>query len=135
MHAGRKNRRRIRKGDFTEDTANPDGGPKMETSFQASSTLLGAKATNRGTYWSIIRPSGTLYGEGQGIVMGEEGDMATWIGQGVGTMKKDGGVSYRGAVYYQTSSAKWSRLNSVAAIFEYEVDAQGNSRSQFWEWK
>ena len=30
--------------------------------------------------------------------MGEEGDMATWIGQGVGTMKKDGGVSYRGAV-------------------------------------
>ena len=107
----------------------------METSFQASSTLLGAKATNRGTYLSVVRPSGTLYGEGQGIVMGEEGDMATWIGQGVGTMKKDGGVSYRGAVYYQTSSAKWSRLNSVAAIFEYEVDAQGNSRSQFWEWK
>ena len=110
---------------------NPDGGPKMETSFQASLTLLGAKATNRGTYWSVVRPSGTLYGEGQGIVIGEEGDMATWIG----TMKKDGGVSYRGAVYYQTSSAKWSRLNSVAAIFEYEVDAQGNSRSQSWEWK
>jgi hypothetical protein len=75
---------------------NPDGGPKMETSFQASSTLLGAKATNRGTYWSVVRPSGTLYGEGQGIVIGEEGDMATWIGQGVGTMKKDGGVTYRG---------------------------------------
>jgi hypothetical protein len=74
---------------------NPDGGPKMETSFQASCTLLGAKATNRGTYWSVVRPSGTLYGEGQGIVIGEEGDMATWIGQGVGTMKKDGGVSYR----------------------------------------
>ena len=114
---------------------NPDGGPKMETSFQASCTLLGAKATNRGTYWSVVRPTGTLYGEGQGIVIGEEGDMATWIGQGVGTMKKDGGVTYRGAVYYQTSSTKWSRLNSVAAIFEYEVDAQGNSRSQSWEWK
>ena len=114
---------------------NPNGGPKMETSFQASLTLLGAKATNRGTYCSVVRPGETLYGEGQGIVIGEEGDMATWIGQGVGTMKKDGSVSYRGAVYYQTSSAKWSPLNSVAAIFEYEVDAQGNSRSQFWEWK
>jgi predicted methyltransferase len=67
--------------------------------------------------------------------MGDEGDMATWIGQGVGTMKKDGSASYRGAAYYQSSSAKWSRLNSVAAIYEYEVDAQGNSRSQFWEWK
>lgn len=67
--------------------------------------------------------------------MSDEGDMATWVGQGVGTMNKDGGGSYRGAVYYQTSSAKWSRLNSVAAIYEYEVDAEGNSRSQFWEWK
>ena len=38
-------------------------------------------------------------------------------------MNKDGGGSYRGAVYYQTSSTKWPRLNSVAAIYEYEVDA------------
>jgi hypothetical protein len=38
-------------------------------------------------------------------------------------------------VYYQSSSAKWSRLNSVAAIFEHEVDAEGNVRSQSWEWK
>lgn len=114
---------------------NPDGGPKMETSFQTSITLLGAKATNRCTYWSVVRPDGTLYAEGRGIVTSDDGDMATWIGQGVGTMNKDGGGSYRGAVYYQTSSARWSRLNSVAAIYEYEMDAQGNSRSQFWEWK
>jgi len=67
--------------------------------------------------------------------MGEEGNLATWIGQGVGTIKKGGAISYRGAVYYQSSSARWSRLNSVAAIFEYEVDGQGNCRSQLWEWK
>jgi hypothetical protein len=114
---------------------NPGGGPKMETSFQASSTLLGVEATETGTYWSVVRPDGTLYGEGQGIVMSKEGDLATWVGQGVGTIKEDSSVSYRGAVYYQSSSARWSRLNSVAAIFEYEVDAQGNTRSQLWEWK
>ena len=49
--------------------------------------------------------------------MSDEGDMATWVGQDVGTMNK------------------WSRLNSVAAIYEYEVDAEWNSRSEFWEWK
>jgi hypothetical protein len=114
---------------------NPGGSPKMETSFQANSKLLGVEATDTGTYWSVVRPDGTLYGEGQGIAMGKEGDLATWIGQGVGTIKKDGAVSYRGAVYYQSSSARWSRLNSVAAIFEYEVDTQGNTHSQFWEWK
>ena len=114
---------------------NPGGGPKMETSFQATGTLLGVSETDTGTYWAVVRSDGTLYGEGQGVVMGKEGDMATWIGQGVGTLKQDGAVSYRGAVYYQTSSPRWSRLNSVAAIFEYEVDAQGNSRSEIWEWK
>jgi len=107
----------------------------METSFQAQGTLLGASETDTGTYWSMVRPDGTVYGEGQGIVMGKEGDMATWRGQGVGTIRKDGAVSYRGAVYYQSSSARWSRLNSVAAIYEYEVDLQGNTRAQFWEWK
>jgi hypothetical protein len=114
---------------------NPGGSPKMETSAQTDSTLLGVKATNTITYWSVVRPDGTLYGEGQGIVMGKEGDLATWVGQGVGTIKDDGAVSYRGAVYYQSSSPKWSRLNSVAAIFEHEVDTEGNVRSQTWEWK
>jgi hypothetical protein len=114
---------------------NPGGGPKMETSFQASGKIFGVDETETGTYWAVVRPDGTLFGEGQGVIMSKEGDVATWVGQGVGTMKKDGGVSYRGAVYYQTSSPRWSRLNSVAAIFEYEVDAQGNTRAQLWEWK
>jgi hypothetical protein len=114
---------------------NPGNSPKMEVSFQANLMLLGVEATDTGTYRSVIRPDGTLYGEGRGIVMGKEGDLATWIGQGVGTIKKDGAISYRGAVYFQSASARWSRLNSVAAIFEYEVDAQGNTRSQLWEWK
>jgi hypothetical protein len=67
--------------------------------------------------------------------MGKSGELATWVGQGVGTIKKEGGVSYRGAVYYQTSTPAWTRLNSVASIFEYDLDTQGNSRLQLWEWK
>ncbi|MEK7405597.1 MAG: hypothetical protein AAB225_10865 [Acidobacteriota bacterium] len=113
----------------------PNGSPKMETSFQATGKLLGVDQTETATYWSALRPDGTVYGEGHGVVMGKDGELATWIGQGVGTIKKDGAVSYRGAVYYQSSTPKWARLNSVAAIFEYAVDAGGNSRSDLWEWK
>jgi hypothetical protein len=114
---------------------NPDGSPKMETTVQTDLTLLGVKATDTVTYSSVVRPDGTLYGEGHGIVMSKDGDLATFIGQGVGTIKKDGAVSYRGALYYQSSSPKWSRLNSVAVIFEHEVDTEGNVHSQLWEWK
>jgi len=114
---------------------NPGGGPKMETSFQATGKLLGVEVTETCTYWSAVRPDGTLYGEGQGVLMGKGGELATWIGQGVGKIGKAGAVSYRGAVYHQSSSPKWSRLNSVAAIYEYEVDGQGNTSTQMWEWK
>ncbi|MGH9720486.1 MAG: hypothetical protein ACRD8O_09750 [Bryobacteraceae bacterium] len=107
----------------------------METSFEANGRLVGVEETETGTYWSVVRPDGSLYGEGQGIVMGKGGEMATWVGQGVGTIKPGGAVSYRGAVYYQSSSPAWSGLNKVAAIFEYEVDAKGGTRSQLWEWK
>ena len=115
--------------------ANPGGGPKMETSFRATGTILGVNETVTATYSAVMRPDGTLYGEGQGIAMGEDGSAATWVGSGVGTLKKGGGVSYRGVVYYQSASPRWARLNNVAAIFEYEVDAEGNTKGEIWEWK
>jgi hypothetical protein len=114
---------------------NLGGGPKMETSFQANGSILGTNVKETGTYWSVVRPDGTLYGEGQGVTMTKDGKMATWTGHGVGTTKKDGTASYRGALYYQTTPTRLSRLNKVALLFEYEVDAEGNTRSEYWEWK
>ena len=112
-----------------------NGAPAMEISFTSTGSLLGVSTTENGTYVSTLRPDGTLYGEGQGITMGRSGEAATWVGQGVGTRKPDGAVSYRGALYFQTAAPAWQRLNSIACVFEYEVDAQGNSKGQLWEWK
>jgi hypothetical protein len=115
----------------------PEAGEvlKMETSFQANGSLLGTNVRETGTYWTVVRPDGTQYGEGQGVTMGKDGKMATWTGHGVGVMKKDGSASYRGAIYYQTMPPRWSRLNKVAVLFEYAVDAEGNTHSEYWEWK
>jgi hypothetical protein len=112
-----------------------NGAPTMETSFQSTGSFYGVGIIETGTYVATLRPDGSLYGEGQGVLMGKGGEAATWTGQGVGTMKKDGAISYRGACYYQSASPAWMRLNSIAGVFEYEVDAQGNTRGQIWEWK
>jgi hypothetical protein len=113
-----------------------DGGPpRVETSFQASGILYGVPTTEMATYVAVLRPDGTLFGEGQGVVMGRNGEAATWRGSGIGTMKKDGSISYRGALYYQSASPAWVRFNSVAGVFEYEVDAQGNTKGKLWAWK
>lgn len=111
------------------------GAPRMETSFQAIGSLLGTNMKDTGTYVTIFRPDGTQYGEGQGVMVTKDGQTATWRAHGVGAMKKDGTASYRGALYLQTMPKKWSRLNKVAVLFEYAVDAEGNTHSEYWEWK
>ena len=37
---------------------NLGGAPKMETSFQASGSLLGIDLKDTGTYWTVVRPMG-----------------------------------------------------------------------------
>ena len=114
---------------------NLGGDPKMETSFQASGSILGTAIKDTGTYCTLVRPDGTQYGEGQGVMVTNDGEMATWTGHGVGVMNKDGTASYRGAIYFQTMPARLSRLNKVAVLFEYQVDPEGNTHSDYWEWK
>lgn len=112
-----------------------DGGIKVEVSFEESGKMLGIDVMSFGTYNSSMRHDGSLYGEGQGGLMGQDGSMATWKGSGVGKLQGGGAVSFRGAVCYSTSSAKFARLNTVAGIFEHEVDAEGNTHTKIWEWK
>jgi hypothetical protein len=114
---------------------NLGGYPKMETSFQANGSLLGTNVKDTGTYRTVVRPDGTQYGEGQGVMMTKDGKVATWTGHGVGVTKKDGTATYRGALYFQTMPPKLSPLNKVAVLFEYAVDAEGNTHSDYWEWK
>ena len=44
------------------------GDPKMETTFQATGSVLGTNIKDTGTYTTILRPDGTQYGTGQGIM-------------------------------------------------------------------
>jgi hypothetical protein len=109
---------------------------KVEVSFQGSGKVLGIEHTDMGTYHSVARSDGSLFGEGQGVVMTKDGGMATWKGHGIGRFAGRGSaVNWRGAIYYQTSSQKLARLNGVAAIFEFDVDEDGNCTSKIWEWK
>ena len=55
--------------------------------------------------------------------------MASWVGQGVGTFKKDGSVSYRGSIYYQSPSPKWARLNAMASVFDTSRAPGGDALS------
>ena len=111
------------------------GLPKVEVNIRTNAKILGVAGMNLGTYYSAVQPGGSLFGEGQGVVSSQEGDMVTWKGQGVGKMKPGGGASYRGAIYFQNGSGKLAALNGTAAVYEHESDANDNITTKYWEWK
>lgn len=108
---------------------------ELEVSFRQDGSMFGTSGVEIGTYTARVRGGGLLYGEGQGMFVTADGESATWRGAGFGRFKAAGGVAWRGAVYYETSSPKLSRLHGVVAVFEYETDAEDNTRSTVWEWK
>ncbi len=111
------------------------GGPRVEISFQATGKIAGTEHKDIGTYWSAMRSGGFLYGEGQGVMMTKDGDSVMWVGQGTGRFKPEGGMKWRGAVYYETASQKLARLNGMAVVFEHDTDANDNLTTKYWEWK
>jgi len=114
--------------------------PKMETSFAMEGNYRGIPCTDVGTYMSVLREGGVLYGEGQGIITTKDGKgMATWTGQGIGKFTAPGKVSFRGSIFLRTPSTsqggKLSSLNNMVGVFEYEVDEMGSCFTKSWEWK
>ena len=109
--------------------------PTAEVSFEDSGQMLGVATTGMGTYTSVVSPDGTIHGEGQGLIMTTDGESVTWTGSGSGRFGAGGSVSYRGMLFFRTTSEKLGRLNGACGAFEYDSDASGNTSSKVWEWK
>lgn len=109
---------------------------KVEVSFQSSGKILGVDFTEMGTYESSPDDAGVMHGKGQGVMMTQDGDTVAWTGEGVGKPAGKGlAASWRGAIFYHTASKRLADLNSMAAVFEHEVDEAGQVRSKVCEWK
>ena len=108
--------------------------PKVEVSFEDSGTALGVTTTGFGTYSAVVRPDGSIYAEGEGLMMTQDGEVITWKGSGQGKIGPNGSVSYSGILYFQTASKKLAQLSSAPGVFEYEADAAGNTHGKVWAW-
>ena len=109
--------------------------PTAEVSFEDSGTLGGVAMNGSGTYTSVIRPDGSIFGQGQGLIITTDGESILWTGTGLGKFGAGGAVNYRGMLFYQTASQKLASLNNSCGAFEFETDASGGTTSAVWEWK
>ncbi|AIC16188.1 hypothetical protein NVIE_019290 [Nitrososphaera viennensis EN76] len=111
-------------------------GPMMEISFESQGKYKDIAVDEVGTFTAVPKPGGAMIGKGNGVIMSRDGEVASWAGSGIGKSGQGGRMSWRGAVFYQTTSqGKLAPLNNAVLVFEYDVDAEGNSTEKAWEWK
>jgi hypothetical protein len=115
---------------------------KIEHSMVEEGRFKDIEITMLGTFWTVPAGKNITYVEGQGIITTKDGqDTATFRGYGIGTSKGQVSVSFRGSVFYKSSSSlstnsgKLAFLNNKIGVFESEVDESGTSHEKHWEWK
>ena len=112
-----------------------DGGVVLKVSLQAAGTIQGVAHTSIWTYTSTTRPDGSVFGQGRGVMTTADGDVVHLLGRASDQSGGPGSPTrYRGAFNFHTQSEKFSRLNGIAAVFEYDVEADGSSKAKIWEW-
>ena len=112
--------------------------PVFEVSaISGKGTLAGAEIIQMmATYNSEMGSTGILLGEcpNAGVVIAADG-VATFRATGIGTFTEDGGATFKGVCYFQTSAPSLTKLNGAAIIFNWDVDAEGNAAWELWQWK
>lgn len=114
-------------------------GPTVQTSFSSNDTIsIGANnvnVTEIGTYTSTPKANGILYGEGKGVITGPNNEMLTWTSQQIGTMTPQGKIIFHGSMFFNALSPVGSLafLDSMPAVFSFEVDSSKNTLTRVWE--
>ena len=111
--------------------------PEIEFTVAANATINGnISATNTGTTVGILQPNGVFRSTGQGFIMSQDGEVATYTSQVVGKVTKEGDVLSVGANFWSTpSTGKLAFLNDMMNIFKLQADRSGNFSAIGWEWK
>ena len=112
-------------------------GPRMETTLSSTGSIRGTNVNETVTFVGTPISAGVLHGEGHGVLMGGESEMATFRGEAFGRISSSGSVKWRGSHFYRTTalSGKLAFLNNVVGVFEADFDTEGNVTEKIWEWK
>ena len=111
-------------------------GPTIETTVSSSGTLKGVQVNEILTYVASPSSKGILHGIGKGVINTQDGEIATYTGEGIGMFDASGVLTWRGAIFFHTSSeGKLEFLNNKVGVFEAQVDSQGNFSDKTWEWE
>lgn len=111
--------------------------PQLEFTMLAFGTLNGdIPIRNTATMVSTLVGNSSFISTGKGVIMTQDGEIATYINQVSGSITEDGRIVFRGSGLFSTeSSGMLVFLYNMLTVFNAEVDEEGNLTSEEWEWK
>ena len=110
-------------------------GTKLEVCLQTTGTIRGVAESCFWTYTQLIRPDGSIYGAGQGVMTTADGDVIQLIGHGSGRAPAPGGATkFRTMLHPHSAVAKYADLNFIGLAGEYDVAPDGSAINKCWEW-
>ena len=68
-----------------------------------------------------------------GIIFVEDG-IVTFSATGIGSPTEDGGNSWKGVTYFETSAPSLTQLNGKCIVYNWDVDAQGVAVWELFEY-
>jgi hypothetical protein len=113
------------------------GKPLMEVSWAGGGSLRGTtNISDFGTVWVEFGTDGVSRSHGQGIIMNEKGEVATYTFQAIGTMGKDGYLRNHGTVFFNASSGgDFASLSKTVGGLADQINQKGNAVTKIWELK
>ncbi len=120
----------------TRVLSNDASGTKLEVSLRTTGEIQGVAESCLWTYWQLIRPDGSVYGQGEGVMTTQDGDVLQMIGHGSGQAPPPGGtMNFRTMLHVHTTSEKYATLNRIGLVGNYDVAEDGSAVNKCWEWK
>ena len=111
-------------------------GTKLQVDLQSSGTIRGVAENTLWTYTQTTRSDGSIYGQGQGVMTTQDGDVIHLIGHGSGQAPAPGGATkWSVMIHPHSTSAKYADLNSIGLVGNYDVAADGSTVFKALEWK
>jgi hypothetical protein len=113
------------------------GKPLMEVSWVGGGSFRGTtNVSDFGTVWVEFGTDGVSRSHGQGMIMNEKGEVATYTVQAIGTMGKDGYLRNHGTVFFNASSGgDFASLSKTVGVFADQINQKGNAVTKIWELK
>lgn len=114
---------------------NVTGYPQIENSIIEHGILRGiGNVTDVQTWINTYRDANTIYGEGKGIMISADGQIAPWIGYGIGQIQNNGTVLFKDIVIFSNNATGNMKFLDNQIGLSISTLQENNQTTKIFKW-